>query len=156
MDALRSVTGRLTKIVLLISLSLQRWVQCPANGEKGVRPLLKTIESRQNRQVLLPGSELYGSSSKRLGFALQSKASRRPFRVKRSYSARCLISDLPATAAFADGTNCVRFVPILLQKSLRLAANRDSIVLTRILVGASHDGTAEERTSAAFLPVSAR
>src|SRR5438105_15244249 len=39
---------------------------------------------------------------------------------------------------------------------LRLAANRDSILLTRILVGASHDGTPEERTSAAFLPISAR
>src|SRR5437868_8085134 len=39
---------------------------------------------------------------------------------------------------------------------LRLAANRDSILLTRILVGASHDGSAEERTSAAFLPISAR
>src|SRR2546423_4336025 len=39
---------------------------------------------------------------------------------------------------------------------LRLAANRDSILLTRILVGASHDGTPEERTGAAFLPISAR
>src|SRR5947208_11119943 len=39
---------------------------------------------------------------------------------------------------------------------LRLAANRDSILLTRSLVGASHDGSAEERTGAAFLPISAR
>jgi hypothetical protein len=35
----------------------------------------------------------------------------------------------------------------------RHAANRDSILLTRISARASHDGAAEERTSAAFLPV---
>ena len=36
---------------------------------------------------------------------------------------------------------------------LRHAANNDSILLTRIAAGASHDGSAEGRTSAAFLPV---
>ena len=36
---------------------------------------------------------------------------------------------------------------------LRHAANRDSILLTRISAGASHDGPTEERTNAAFLPV---
>jgi hypothetical protein len=53
-------------------------------------------------------------------------------------------SGLPLKADIAQYGRHVSKVPILLQKSLRDAANRDSVVLTRISARSIHDGPSEE------------
>jgi hypothetical protein len=47
-----------------------------------------------------------------------------------------------------------RFVPILLQKSLMLSGNSDSVSVMRFAVEASHDGTAQSRSRAVVLFIS--
>jgi hypothetical protein len=54
---------------------------------------------------------------------------------------------MSALLRVADSTRTsweVRKVPILLQKSLRQAAKRDSVALTRIAARSIHDGPSEE------------
>jgi hypothetical protein len=45
----------------------------------------------------------------------------------------------------------VRFVPILLQKSLAAFVNSDSVTLMRFATGAVDDGAAQSRSRAVFL-----
>jgi hypothetical protein len=53
MDALRSVTGRLTKIILLITLSFTCWdANLQRVAQRALVPALKTIESPPNRHLL--------------------------------------------------------------------------------------------------------
>jgi hypothetical protein len=62
------------------------------------------------------------------------------------------MGDFEKARAFAD---IVCFVPILLQKSLMVSGNSDSVAVTRFAVEASDDGAAQSRSRAVVLFISA-
>jgi hypothetical protein len=72
---------------------------------------------------------------------------RSPLRRKLTSQIRCYgesVSVLLLAADFAPDGREVRFVPILVQKSVETGRERDSVVLTRISARSIHDGPSEE------------
>jgi hypothetical protein len=111
----------------------------------------KTLLYRASRRVR------YMPTQARRGrcFSSRLRARRRGVHpaAQRNHHARSRATSMSAPATLPTDARMSSFRGLCCRSPLSHAANNDSILLTRIAAGASHDGSAEGRTSAAFLSV---